>query len=555
MTDKISIFSYIFFYFFLFYATIGYGWLFSKFLNKNSCTNLGYLGIYGLFFLALYSYISHHFIPHSEFHNLIFISIGFFSYVYFFINSYKKIAKSHFLLFVITCFFFISSLLIKNHDDFAYYHFAYTYFLTQQNSLFGIGIFNHGFRTPSSIFYIGSLFYLPVLKYYAFHFVAVFVLIIANYIFIKKIINSYKEKSFNFIFYLCLLCFSFINVVFYRIAEHGSDRSAQIFVLILVVELLTITNIKNYYIKNYSKIFILIGFIITLKAFYILYSIFIIFLLFFLLKKISYKELFYKNWNLYWCCALIFFSLFAAFQNSGCFLYPVKYSCFGNFDWAIKKQEILLMSNWYELWSKGGASPIFRDLNPEIYVQNFNWVSNWTKTYFFTKVSDTILGIFSICLIFFLIFFGKNKNKKILRSYKTIILLTVLLLVEWFTKHPSLRYGGFCIVALLFFIPASLQLELYHQNKISKKIIFIFILVAIIFFGRNLNRINKEAKHYGYNPLINPIYTVENSFFSIPNTIEKLILNFNNCKNSNKNCIQDLNPKVGLFFNKYYFFR
>ena len=68
--------------------------------------------------------------------------IGLFSYVYFFINSYNKFSKNHFLLFAIVCFFFVSSLLIKNHDDFSYYHFAYTYFLTQQSSLFGIGIFN-----------------------------------------------------------------------------------------------------------------------------------------------------------------------------------------------------------------------------------------------------------------------------------------------------------------------------------------------------------------------------------------------------------------------------
>ena len=35
-------------------------------------------------------------------------------------------------------------------------------------SSFGLGNFNHGFRTPSSIFYLNSLFYLPVIKYYFF---------------------------------------------------------------------------------------------------------------------------------------------------------------------------------------------------------------------------------------------------------------------------------------------------------------------------------------------------------------------------------------------------
>ena len=43
---------------------------------------------------------------------------------------------------------------IINNDDFSYYHFQYTYYLTQDSFSFGVGQFNHGFRTPSSIFYL-----------------------------------------------------------------------------------------------------------------------------------------------------------------------------------------------------------------------------------------------------------------------------------------------------------------------------------------------------------------------------------------------------------------
>ena len=44
----------------------------------------------------------------------------------------------------------------KNHDDFPYYHFPYTHLLTEYSVLIGIGNFNHGFRTHSSIFYLFS---------------------------------------------------------------------------------------------------------------------------------------------------------------------------------------------------------------------------------------------------------------------------------------------------------------------------------------------------------------------------------------------------------------
>ena len=82
---------------------------------------------------------------------------------------------------------FISILLFKNHDDFTYYHFPYTYYLTQHSFFFGVGEFNHGFRTPSSIFYINSLFYLPFIEYYLFNVSQVLILGFANLILIKKI--------------------------------------------------------------------------------------------------------------------------------------------------------------------------------------------------------------------------------------------------------------------------------------------------------------------------------------------------------------------------------
>ena len=59
----------------------------------------------------------------------------------------------------------ISFFLFKTHDDFPYYHFPYTYHITQNATVFGLGELNHGFKTPSSIFFLNSLFYLPIIKY------------------------------------------------------------------------------------------------------------------------------------------------------------------------------------------------------------------------------------------------------------------------------------------------------------------------------------------------------------------------------------------------------
>ena len=46
-------------------------------------------------------------------------------------------------------------------------------------------------------------------------------------------------------------------------------------------------------------------------------------------------------------------------------------------------------------------APNFRIDNPEEYIKNFNWISNWIDIYFFNKVSDFILGIIFLISIFY----------------------------------------------------------------------------------------------------------------------------------------------------------
>ena len=107
----------------------------------------------------------------------------------------------------------------KNHDDFYYYHFPYTIILTEFEKVFGLGNLNHGFRTPSSIFYLNSLFYLPVINFFLMNSGAAYILGFSNFIF-YKIINYYiKEKKINHIFFLSLFSLIYVNSTFSRIAE------------------------------------------------------------------------------------------------------------------------------------------------------------------------------------------------------------------------------------------------------------------------------------------------------------------------------------------------
>ena len=186
-----NFFILILYYFLILFSILGYGIIFLKIFEKRIiCNNFGFIGLFGLYVLLIYSYLSNFIIAHSELHNIILLVIGILLFVLGSIKNYSEYKKEIFLTFLV--FFLISSTLFlyKNHDDFPYYHFPYTYYLTQQSFYIGIGQFNHGFRTPSSIFYLNSLFYLPHAKFYLFHFTSIYILGFANIILLKNI-NSY----------------------------------------------------------------------------------------------------------------------------------------------------------------------------------------------------------------------------------------------------------------------------------------------------------------------------------------------------------------------------
>ena len=542
-------------YFFIILSVIGYGLFFFSSTKNQLNVEFEFSLLAGLFFLILLSFLTHFFTPHGFYHNLI---IAFFGIIFFFFFSLKEkriIRNYYFYLLLIFGILFIGFLTIKPHDDFPYYHFPYTYYLTQNHMIIGTGSINHGFRTPSSIFYLNSLFYLPIIKYFSFHIGAVLIFGISNLILILKLKNDHKNQRYDFISILTILSLLFINIFFYRISEHGTDRSAQILILVLFIEILSLyrdnVNFKNFF----SKIFILLGLIITLKAFYVLYLLILI-PIFVGIRKEKISQIlksFFSNIYFY-IFILIGFSLIAInIFNSGCVLYPVSLTCFNNLEWSLL-HEAEFMNNWYELWSKAGASPNYRVDNPEIYIKGFNWLPNWTNLYFFNKVSDFILGLIFLLLIVFLIFYTKNKKKisinkkEILWTYSIILIL----FFEWFYNHPSLRYGGYSLIALILFIPFSIYLSKFKlDHRFQKKMVFLIILSMVIFMGRNLNRIGNEVEKYDYDFLSKPFYILNENNFRVDNLFNKFIQKYENCNDKN-NCFGDEGILINKKNNYYY---
>ena len=553
----LNIITFFIFYNLILFSVLGFGFFVSKIFFGNTLKkNLGFAGLFGLFFLLIYSYYSHLFIPHGYIHNVIILLIGLFLFIYF-IKDFDFLSFK--ILLIIFLFLFLILLLFKTHDDFHYYHFPYSYYITQHPLLIGIGQFNHGFRTPSSIFYLNSLFYLPFAKYYLFYVPTLLIMGFSNQILILRFSEYFKNKKIDFIFFLSFCFFIFINIFFYRLQEHGTDRSAQILILILFLQLLTFLNFGKDAKSNLIQMIVILGLIISLKAFYILYLIvpLVIFWILYKEKKLYLLKDVIKNKIFYFFLSLIIVVIITNFLNTSCLIYPINFLCFENFDWSLGSNEINRMNQHYNLWSKAGHTPTYKVDNPEIYLQNFNWVYNWINNYFFNKVSDLILGLLFTSLLLIL-FFKQKKVKKISynKNYNFLIIIIFLLLIEWFVNHPALRYGGYALFAILFFMPTSIILAKFRNNfdQIYKKISILFCIVVVVFLTRNYIRINEEYNNYNYSPLKKPVYKVDERHFRIEKIFSELIDNFEKCEKSLNSCNYEKSLQVKKILKNRYIF-
>ena len=495
-------------------STIGYGYMFSNYFNNNFLKfNIGYQGLIGFFFITFISIITSFFFKHGFLHNSIIHLIGCASFLIYLKKKTLKIdeLKELFIIFLLL----ISALYIfKNHDDFSYYHLTYSLNLTENKFIVGTGNFSHGFRTFSSIFYYHSILYMPFIKYYLFHSGPLIILIFVNSMLISKIIYFAKEKDLNFVYFFSLLSLAFANIIFYRIGEHGTDRSAQILLLLIFIFLFEIKflNLEKKAKKDLIYLMMLIIiFTASLKAIYILYLVLIPVALYGI-KDFKYYFLSIK----YKFLLILFFAgtsiLLVNFLSTGCLLYPAKSTCTTKVIWHIPQNEVKKMNIHYEWWAKAGGGPNYKSkLKKEEYIKDFNWVKNWIDKHFFNKVSDTLLGILAICLIFSSFFLKIKKRKK--RKYKTfdIYLIIIFFLTVWFIKHPAMRYGGFVLISLPFFtfISGYLGSHTYKNSKIFLTTNLMIFIIFLTFNGRNIVRLNKEIDFYKYDIQQSPLFYVE----------------------------------------------
>ena len=264
---------------------------------------------------------------------------------------------------------------------------------------------------------------------------------------------------------------------------------------------------------------------ITVKPYFVVYSLFL-FLIIIIFYKRSYliRLCLASRTTIIAALTFVLFSL-VNLSYTGCVIYPLKETCFSKkIPWSLSQKEVQKMKIWFEQWSKGGASPHHRVENPEEYIKGFNWIKGWTDIYFFNKGLENLLSILFLSVLFIIIFYRNKKkfpesfNKNI---YK-ILFVILILFIEWFYKHPTLRYGGYSLLASLIFLPTSLFLSNSSINKKTKRKMVTTLVVAtlLIFNIRNIKRIDKEIKIYNSDSF--PFFYVPKSNYELVNLNENI---------------------------------
>lgn len=520
-----SFLEFIFLFFCFSFSSIGYGTLILKKFNFKYFY-FGLAGILGLYIFAFFITFLHFFIPISPILNLIILLFGLF--LFFFYQKikfkYLKFSFENFLIIFLIVVIFFMFCAYKPHEDFGYYHLPYIKAFLSQKIIFGFVnilepyLWNSMFLNLSSIFvipYFGlkGIFITPLLFYFF------FILILLNEIFI-----NFKNKKYFYpstIFSLIILFYFLLK--FARVGSFGVDIPSHIIALLAILYFIKFFEIKNISTTTrynyFFLIFLLSTFSLTLKISNISIVILFISILFLNFKYLSFKQLFLPT------IIIIFFLFFWSIQQfiySGCFLFPLNFTCFDNI-WSSKENiKNILLS--LEITNKSFG--VYKGtLSGTEYIQNFNWLSNWfaRNKIELSEHSGTII----VTPLFLLLVHFFNKDLKInifnIKSkifYISIILFTITSFIIWISKSPVARFAiTFFIIIVFFSIYFFIRNKFYL--KLNYKIVLFTILICLtINLSKNLLRISEQVDINNLWPKIN-----ENKFIMIGKITENLYQN------------------------------
>ncbi len=467
------------------FSFLGYSIFLKKFVfySKN---NYDYIYDYDIFFgfisIFIIAFLFNIFLPLIYFTELFFL-IGLILFFYF-----KKKIKldgniSVFLLILLTTVFITYN--TQTIYDSNLYHIQILNWNSFYKLNFGLANLEIRFGTNSFWQLVLSIFNNP--KY------DVQLLYLLNCVPISILISQFyfseaKENKLSFIYIFCclnfILIFSIIHpvsngLILNSIRSPEVDTVAMFFFIFSVYFFIKYFEYFNYSDYIYCFIFSCLATITKISHIGVLLLPIVLF--FSAKKKIS---------RIFLICFILFFIwLIKSFILSGCWLFPVSFTCYPNFIWSTPIEEIQLISDIVSSYPRAhSANESFMNFDYTIY--SFKWFYPWLKTYFFAT-GFFIIFLFVIITSLIILIFSYSKRDKIFYKEKLFYIFAIFYLLNlyiWFNA-PELRFGyGLFISLSCLFFSYSFK-TLIDKFKLMKKFKFLPILFIFILISQNYKNI------------------------------------------------------------------
>lgn len=475
-------------------SIIGYSFaLKSVFLQSNKeILNLDIL--YGIFLLVFFSTFFNFFFPLKYF----FIPSILIGLIFFYICVIKKLLKVNLILhFFLILFFVYITYDHGNNVDSPMYHLQLIKWMYNEKIVFGLSNLEIRFGSNSLWYTLLSAFQIKLNNFNSIYTLSIipFVILLCEVF--------YKEKKLSYIFIFLSVCFliffSYLHpfkngIILNHLRNPEVDTVGMVFFIISFYLFLKCIENRNIQSFNLLLISSMICFFTKISYIGVIILPFIILFLFYR-KNIS--DIFLQKLNLLIIFTFILW-LSKNFIISGCFIFPLKFTCFDVF-WSAGINEV----DYYSKVVKGFARDtrersLYLDFDHTIH--SLKWFIPWFKDYAmntaFLKISS-LITITSILSLFFLNSFKKIQNisSQNMKIYLIITLALAVNLFVWF-QAPEIRFGWGTIISLSCFY---LSILIFNNKYFLNSNIFYFRYVLI--FGLSL-LVYDNYKNLNYNNLI-----------------------------------------------------
>ena len=458
-------------------------------LNLHDIKNFEENGIFGFLFIGFVSLVINFLYPLNIYiNNILFILIIFSAYkLKFFNQRYTKLLKFIFCASSI-CYVFIIYANV-NTPDALLYHLPYSKIINEHKIIIGLSNIHSRFGHISIFQYISSFFYNSIFSTNGI-LIPLGLLVSFFLIFAFKLFKvSFKIDEIRIKSYFIFLILMFSLYSFNRYSGYGNDAQVHIYYFLTIFYLLDFFIVKKS-LLTFQKLSLVCLFTFLIKPFYII-SLLIPLIVFFIIRK---NFIIIKSKFFIFSFFLIFFWLLKNILTTGCFIYPIKTTCYTELKWYDQDTELKSING--EAWAKSWPNRIKKNVSLNEFNKDFNWLSSWYNSHLLVileKLLPILIFIFlNILFLFFTKCLKKNSYDSLQKFFLLILLINFISVLLWFIKFPIYRYGLSYIYILIILIFYFIYIKYINFEKIRKYYNFFITCIFILFSGiifKNINRV------------------------------------------------------------------